>query len=310
VALSSTTATCRSSKKSAGRSAGSSGLASSATVNQKLEPSPSRLSTPMVPPIISTRLLLIDSPSPLPPYLRVVEESACEKDWNSRKRLSSAMPMPVSRTVKRRPVLPAGASACSTATWISPSWVNFTALLLRLTTIWRRRTGSPRSRRGTPGATSSTTSRPLRWASRMIRSTASSSSLCRSKSMHSRLSLPASILEKSRMSFTRLSSTSAEKRTCSAYSRCSTSRPGSSSSSVMPVMVWIGVRISWLMFARNSLLARVVASADSLAFWRSTSLCFQRETSLTIPSRKRRSPAASSRWARFKRHQATLPPLR
>ena len=34
----------------------------------------------------------------------------------------------------------------------------------------------------------------------------------------------------------------------------------------MPRMPFIGVRISWLMFARNSLLARVAASAVSLAF--------------------------------------------
>ncbi len=33
----------------------------------------------------------------------------------------------------------------------------------------------------------------------------------------------------------------------------------------MPMMPFIGVRISWLMFARNSLLARLAASAVSLA---------------------------------------------
>ena len=45
------------------------------------------------------------------------------------------------------------------------------------------------------------------------------------------------------------------------------SRSVSSSSSVMPMMPFIGVRISWLMLARNSLLARLAASAASLA-WR------------------------------------------
>ena len=32
-------------------------------------------------------------------------------------------------------------------------------------------------------------------------------------------------------------------------------------------MAFIGVRISWLMFARKSLLARLATSAVSLAFW-------------------------------------------
>ena len=36
-------------------------------------------------------------------------------------------------------------------------------------------------------------------------------------------------------------------------------------SSVMPMMPFIGVRISWLMLARNSLLARLASSAISLA---------------------------------------------
>ena len=40
-------------------------------------------------------------PSPVPPYLRVVDESACENDWNSRPMPSSEMPMPVSRIGER-----------------------------------------------------------------------------------------------------------------------------------------------------------------------------------------------------------------
>ena len=39
----------------------------------------------------------------------------------------------------------------------------------------------------------------------------------------------------------------------------------SSTSSVMPMIPFIGVRISWLMFARNWLLARLAASAASFA---------------------------------------------
>ena len=45
----------------------------------------------------------------------------------------------------------------------------------------------------------------------------------------------------------------------------------SSSSSVMPMMPFIGVRISWLMFARNTLFAWLAASARSFA--RASSSC-------------------------------------
>ena len=38
----------------------------------------------------------------------------------------------------------------------------------------------------------------------------------------------------------------------------------------MPMTPFIGVRISWLMLARNSLLARLAASAASFAFCESS----------------------------------------
>ena len=52
----------------------------------------------MLPPIISTSRLQIVSPRPVPPYLRVVEPSACVNGWNIRAACSGVMPMPVSRT--------------------------------------------------------------------------------------------------------------------------------------------------------------------------------------------------------------------
>ena len=79
-----------------GTSAGSARM-----VKRKLEPLPiPALWARIVPPIISARRRLMARPSPVPPNLRVVEESACEKDWNRRFMFPSEMPMPVSRTVK------------------------------------------------------------------------------------------------------------------------------------------------------------------------------------------------------------------
>ena len=45
---------------------------------------PGALSTPISPPISSTSCLEIARPSPVPPYLRVVEPSAWANGWNSR----------------------------------------------------------------------------------------------------------------------------------------------------------------------------------------------------------------------------------
>ena len=53
-------------------------------VNQKVLPSPGSLSTPTCPPISSVSRLEMARPRPVPPYLRVVEASACEKVWNRR----------------------------------------------------------------------------------------------------------------------------------------------------------------------------------------------------------------------------------
>ena len=64
----------------------------------KVEPLPGSLSTVMSPPIIWQKRWLIASPSPVPPYLRVVEASACVNAWNSFAICSGVMPMPVSLT--------------------------------------------------------------------------------------------------------------------------------------------------------------------------------------------------------------------
>jgi len=81
VALSSTTSARRPASSTRGASSrGGSGRSCSCAVNQKVEPLPSSLSTPIDPPSSSQSLRLIASPSPVPPYLRVVEASACVND--------------------------------------------------------------------------------------------------------------------------------------------------------------------------------------------------------------------------------------
>ena len=58
-------------------------------------------------------------------------------------------------------------------------------------------------------------------------------------------------------------------RMTSAKPRCSAVNSVSSRSSVIPITAFIGVRISWLIVARNALFARVASSASRRARTRS-----------------------------------------
>ena len=70
-------------------------------MNQNVLPRPGVLSSPISPPMSSTSRLEIARPSPVPPYRREVDPSACEKDRNKRERASGSIPIPVSWTSKR-----------------------------------------------------------------------------------------------------------------------------------------------------------------------------------------------------------------
>ncbi|GBU27702.1 hypothetical protein R84B8_01241 [Treponema sp. R8-4-B8] len=67
-------------------------------VKKKVEPFPNSDSIHIEPPISSTMFLEIASPSPVPPYLRVVLDSACANDLKSFACCSGLMPIPVSLT--------------------------------------------------------------------------------------------------------------------------------------------------------------------------------------------------------------------
>ena len=64
-----------------------------------------------------------------------------------------------------------------------------------------------------------------------------------------------------------VSRASLEVRMICASSRCSGSSWLRSSSPLMPMTAFIGVRISWLIAARNVLLAALAASAAPRASW-------------------------------------------
>ena len=165
--------------------------------NQKRLPMPARLSTPIRPPIASTRRLQIARPSPEPPNRRRTDPSA----WaNGRKRIAcceGGMPMPVSRTSKRSRTDPAGAGSRATVTATRPCSVNLSALPTRLSSTWRRRVGSPwTAGRRSPGNSKAKT-RPRSTACGFRIDLTSSTRRGTSKSAVSSWTVPASIRETS-----------------------------------------------------------------------------------------------------------------
>ncbi len=140
------------------------------------------------------------------------------------------------------------------------------ALPMRLVRTWRKRNGSPFSRYARfGGEMRPASSRPFSSACCANISSVSSTSSFRLKSTASSSMWPDSILEKSRMALMMPSNCRPELCTDTAKRRCSSVSLPYSSSSVMPSTPFMGVRISWLIVARNSLLARLDASLASRA---------------------------------------------
>jgi hypothetical protein len=122
-------------------------------------------------------------------------------------------------------------------------------------------------------------------------------------------SLPASILEKSKMLLMSSSRRSALVRTVDTHSSSIGPRFRSRRRLVIPMIAFIGVRISWLMLARNSLLARLAASAASFADRSvSSAAALSRTCSRTMLERSSRSletsPSGEVPFARIVRTEA------
>ncbi len=153
--------------------------------------------------------------------------------------------------------------------------------------------GSPTRYWGTSGATVKISGRCFCSAgsptiSRTFFNTSSSE-----KGMRSRVSLPDSILETSRMSFIIASSFRAAMSILVRYVRCLLSGLARSARWAIPVIAFTGVRISWLILARNSDLDWFATSASILALLEASSACLISVMSrlLSITSRGRPFPS-------------------
>ena len=204
----------------------------------------------------------------MPPYLRVVDESACENDWNSRRHaFGRDADAGVAHRERQLDVGRRRAASRVTVSTTSPRSVNFTALRQQVEQDLpqprdvaddRRPARRPRTRRRGRA--------PSRRRARVTRSSADSTHSRRSNGCASMSMRPASIFEKSRMSLMIVSSASPRVADGRRRSRAARRRACvSSSRPLMPITAFIGVRISWLMVARNELFASLAASAAARA---------------------------------------------
>ncbi len=136
VRLSSTTRTLTARKISGGAIAPTSITFVSAIPRRAVKwnwlPRPSSLSTQIFPLIISTSLVEMVKPRPVPPYFRVVEVSAWENGSKINCSFSPGIPTPVSTTVNRSVQSCSWIASTSTFSATSPFSVNFMALPARL----------------------------------------------------------------------------------------------------------------------------------------------------------------------------------
>mmetsp|Transcript_41800 Transcript_41800/g.67801 ORF Transcript_41800/g.67801 Transcript_41800/m.67801 type:complete len:210 (-) Transcript_41800:1095-1724(-) len=147
-----------------------------------------------------------------------------------------------------------------------PFSVNLHALCTRFIRICRSRVGSPIRMEGISGGMTHTTSIPLKLADANSISTISSARVRRSNSTLSRRSMPASIFEISRRSFSVASSWSQQRRIASKHSNWFASTLVSRRCTSIPIIPFKGVLTSWQTKAINLFLATAAASISII--WR------------------------------------------
>ena len=230
------------------------------------------------------------------------------KRWKIRSRSAASMPGPVSEMEMRSR---AGVSAVGAArTSTRPAEVNLTALLTRLNNTCRSRAGS-------------TSHSPRNWSSQRTRSSSPLSRACgASTSATSRtseatstgsgwmLARSASLAVRSSKPFSMPSKAWPLERMRSSQTRCSCSRSPSSISPQMPMMVVIGVRMSWPSEAStrscSCVAAAAVASAVRAACAAASPAASARHRAVTSrPEHWKRPSSSGSMVRRWKRRCAS-----
>ncbi|CFP59841.1 Uncharacterised protein [Bordetella pertussis] len=257
-------------------------------------PTPGALRMTSVPPINSTRRRLMDRPRPVPgagPASAL--PPTCENGLNSCRWSASLMPQPVSLTLNCTcAASPSGRAVTARTTW--PSVVNLMALPTRFESTCFMRKGSINTSSTPTMSVFNTSSMPF-WRANPSKTRIAPSGRTRSAvRTGARSNFPASIFAMSRMSPISSSRLRAESyATWMDWRSGSWSVGRSSASSSMPMIAFIGVRISWLIVARNVVLARLAASALSLASCSSRSSSARSVMSIQPPMMPLSSPSES-----------------
>ncbi len=135
---------------------------------------------------------------------------------------------------------------------------------------------------------------PFSSARMLARVTASLMTVRMSNGMRSTVSEPSSSLERSSRSLMSANRLLEAMSSASIYSRSLPLRlPERARMPEMPMIAFIGVRISWLMLARKLDLVRLAVSAAALAARRSSSICLSEVMSVCTPTMRQGVPFAS-----------------
>ena len=275
----------------------------SSRLNQNVAPRPGSLTMPISPPICSTSPLTITRPRPVPPYWRVIEASAWLKSLKTLCCWSFDKPIPVSLISTLIFAIFRSISVLEIVILMWPAGVNLMALFNRLVRICLSRRPSLSTASGVPAwmikASSSSFSLALGARSCMVSSTTSR----RLTGAVSSTNLPASNLEKSSMSLMMANRLLAELWMVSMASRWRCSSSDFNNILLNPIIPLSGVRISWLVLAKNSDFIRLALSASRRArsssiFCTSTVSNVSRR-SILVCSILRCSSCNSNLWASF-----------
>ncbi len=198
----------------------------------------------------------------VPSTLRFLLESTCRKFSKIFFKSSSRMPQPLSSILNtRRSISGAVSFFPATEIFTKPFCVNFRALFKMLISICLIRRSSPRYRHGTDISNSLFSISPRWEATISIILSISPTRFLTWYSVFTSSIFPASTLDRSKISLIRASRLREAALISQAYSY--TLRPLLSSImiSLSPTIAFMGVRISWDIFARNALLAIFACSA-------------------------------------------------
>ncbi len=234
-------------------------------VKLKTEPSSILLFTLMLPPCGSTNCLTMASPNPVPPYNLEVPLDACWKFSKIFSILFSAIPIPVSFTANSMVTFSSSSFNNRTLTVIFPMVVNFTALLTRFNMIWCNLTGSPTNTSGILLSYSFTNSKFFSWILVSNKWSIADMDDAILKGVCSKVIFPASTLARSSMSLISTINASPLILIAVKYSFCFAERSVFNTTLVNPIIAFIGVRISWLMFDKNCCFAFTASSAMRVA---------------------------------------------